>query len=203
MNITRSQSFILAAAGLLLFFGVGILVSHRSSNSVVESQSDSGSAVENPEEPEAASRFVLNDFNRSETKDGKKLWEIHAKVGEYSPETNIARLQSAEIFYYKTAEDTVRLTADHGRIVLKGPSLQEAEIEGNVNISLEQRKISLKTSNATFNKDLNTVSAPGFVEMHGELFDLSGNSLKADLASKTFVLEDNVKSVMRGGKIGK
>lgn len=195
MNITRRQSILYTVIGLGLFFSLGILLSktgHRASMvTSVENNTSAGESASN------SSRVLMGNFQRSETKNGKKIWEVQAKSGEYFPEQNTAVVKDAIVWFYRNTGETVRLTANEASLHLSGPSLDSCDLSGDVKLFLEEKSISLKTASASYSKETNTVRAPGQVEIHGDFLDLSGSSLIANLGTNSFTLEKNVKSIVK------
>lgn len=194
MRLTKIQSRVLAVGVLALFFGVSVVVTTQSKKDKnVEVNTD----LFPKNEPTPDSKFVLKEFSRSETRDGKKLWEVKAKSGQYYPESNTAKLEEATLWMFRDEGGPVELKAGHAKLYLKGVSLASAQVEGNVVINYPDKKVTLETDAAEFNQEKNSVSALGKVTIHGELLDIVGEGLSADLNTREFHLERDVKTVVK------
>lgn len=198
MNITRSQSILSAVILLAVFFGIAFLYAGRESRPAMVKQEEAApSAQQERGEP----HFTLNDFERSETKNGRKIWEVKGRTAEYFPQSNTARVTNANLWFFRGNGDIIRLDADSASIELRGSELKSADLSGSVVVNVENRSVRMETDRAIYNKDDNTVVAPGVVRMTSEMFDLSGTSLVAHLDTSIFVLEKDVQSIVKKTKV--
>lgn len=193
MNITRSQSILLAVVGLAVFFAIGIVFSLRSPKGVVQSAKEVKFAVD----PENGANIRLNDFQRSETKDGKKVWEVKGRVGEYFPEHNLVKIGGADLWLYRKDGEVIHLVAEEATVELEGNSLRSADLRKNVLVDIQSRGATIETDHAIYSKTDDIVRAPGPVKFHNEMMDLSGISLIAHVSARELTLEQHVESVIR------
>ena len=195
MNITRSQSIVLTIISLGLFFGIGFFFSLRQKTGIVQSAREVSLAL-NSENGQGAS-ILLSEFHRSETRDGVKLWEVRGEKGEYFPGQNTARITKPDLWFFRREGDVVHLTAKNGTVHVDGSTLVMADLEGDVQVKVENRGVTIDTERAVYRKDTETVHAPGPVQMRSEMLDLSGTSLVANITTQEFVLEHEVRSIIR------
>lgn len=144
------------------------------------------------------SKFVLNKFQRSETRDGKKIWEVDAKRGQYFPESNSAKLEDALLYFYKDDGSSLELTAQEAKLNFSGTSLISAE--GYKGVTLVNSEVKMQTEQATYDHDKQRIFAPGFVTIKGDLIDVSGYKLEMNMQSKEIKLNENVESLIRPKK---
>ena len=200
MKITRSQSLALAAAVILLFFMLSIaLIRHSSPPAPQRGASAperSAPAAASPSAAQEDSRFMLDNFRRSEIKNGRKAWEVVAKRGRYSPETQTAQIEEAKVWVYRKDDEVVELTAPHATLFINGNTLDHVDAGGGVKI-VHNDQVTITTDTASYDKARNIVIAPGHVTLTSERADIEGDELRADLTSKEVTLARNVTTVIR------
>ncbi len=200
MKLRKNQSIVLAVTIIVAFFVVGIWFMPSESRHLPSAPSEpapevSPVAVATPS-PGSDSKFVLKEFHRFEVKDGRKVWEAKGSQGQYSPEDNAARIQDAQVWIYQKDGKQVTMTARQAVLKLQGPGLKGADASGDVTIIYNQNE-TLKTDLLSYDKEKNKVSAPGLVTISGALLDISGEILDGDLATKSFTLKKNVRTVLK------
>lgn len=194
MKLTRSQSLALAGGTLLLFFMLSVFLSPKSE--LATTATTSGQPTASSSETPSNSRFVLGTFERSEIRDGKKLWEIKAQHGEYFPESNSATVEDALLTLYRE-DKPVELQAAHATITLSGATLSKADLSGGVKMIYIDQNITVDTPTALIDMPNNQVSAPGNVVVVGPDFELRGDKFSGDLKTHNFKLLENVSTVLR------
>lgn len=209
MRLTKSQSIVIAAGSILLFFGIAImLVQGRGSipvRPVSNSQSQAAPIITNSESSNPGSttlptsEVILNRFHRSEVKDGKKLWEVQAQQGRYLPESASIELTSAHLSVYQKSGETVTLQAQKATLYLSGQELVRAETSGGVKVDRDG-KVTLETERATYMRNDNIVQAPGFVQIKSDTLNVSGTGLEVNLDTEEIKLNSEVSSVVQPSK---
>ena len=142
---------------------------------------------------------VFGAFKKSEEKDGKKLWEITARVGKFHPTTGLAELQDSEVHLLK-GEDTITMNSDTALITLKGSELEKVEATGNVVIHSAVRETTMYTDSLLYNKEDDTVFSKDFVRVVSPDMEISGTGLKGNTALKNFTLKENVSTTVQAKK---
>lgn len=208
MKLTRRQSITLALAILIIFFGVSIAlidddarrgITELSSNSYNLDQSETAlderlSSLQ--ESGQNGPAITLNKFHRSETKNGKKLWEISASSGQYLPENQSAIVENATLLFFQEDGKVIELAADQAKLTIEDANLNNAEIEGSVKVTFN-KEISLSTDEAVYDRLNNLVTAPGLVKIESDMIEIIGEELEADLNKQEFILKRNVSSVIK------
>lgn len=204
MYLTKAQSLTVALGTLALFFVGGITYMRLSQPSFVSPTSETPATIEPTAVPEntglatpaSGSNFVLENFHRSEMKDGKKVWEVSAVKGHYFPETNTARLETPSLLFYRPNGEVVQLNAEGATITLAGTSLTRAEITGKVKLVYSE-KVTMETELAVYDKEKNLVTAPGEVTITSAQLDIVGRELTAKLDRNEFRLAKDVSSTVK------
>ena len=207
MKITKNQSLALAVSIIVLFFIIGILLMPDNTTPPQDSQSiepatPTAAAVEATISAAAAitpgteSKFVLKEYQRSEVRDGRKLWEAKGTQAQYFPETNSAKILNAKIWMYKKDGQVITIDAGEAVLHLQGAGLSGADASKGVTIVYNNQQ-SLETDKLTYDKAKSSVFAPGFVKIKGELLDISGEILEGDLEKNEFKLKKNVSSTLK------
>lgn len=196
MKISRKQSIVLSLLCLSFFFGIGFFFSQQ--HKLPSTQSVKGISIKLNSEIEGGSQIVLDEFHRSESKNGRKMWEVKGKKGEYSPKTGTARITEADLWLYKESGDIVHLLANQGIVQLDGVTLRTADLEGNVSVSVENKSVTVTTEKAIYDKSLEVVRAPGKVKLTSTMGEISGESLIAKIDKLEFILEKNVQTIIKG-----
>lgn len=192
MRLTKVQSRILASGVFVFVFLIGALLTKSKKElgtvPTIEFSKDANGELD--------AKVVFGEFRKSEIKDGKKLWEIHARTGRYSPEKNIADLEETEVTIYKE-RDTIKLTTDRARVTMSGTTLTAVDAEGNVVAHSQERDVTLKTPRAIYNKEADTLSCPDHVEIIAPQGTVSGDGLDGTIDVKKFTLKRNVRTYIK------
>ncbi len=191
MYLSRSHSILIAVSILILFFIVGLALLPKHTNRGAAKMSLELDLI-----TEEGPKVTLNQFHRSETRNGEKLWEIEAKSGEYLTASNTARLQQSSVWFYKKGKEPIKISSDKAEIELEGSSLGKAHMNGNVKITYGE-KGELLTDQATYDKAEDSISSPTKVKIHSALIDVTGDGLTGKISTKEFKLLRNVDSVIR------
>lgn len=143
--------------------------------------------------------FVLNDFHRSLVRDGKVVWEVHGRRGQYDPLSSRATIEKPDLNLVRKNGDTVKLTADKAELTLEGTQLSLAELHDNVVVVYKENTI-VRTSQALYNEKEGRVDIPVPVELDSPMFALKGNKLQALLEPQEITITDGVTSVIKPRK---
>jgi LPS export ABC transporter protein LptC len=205
MRITKRQSIVAAILILTAFFASGTFFVRRNrpgtdagggSAGASSSAAASSSLAAPLEIPSAGkSMVVLNEFHRSETKDGRKLWEVTARQGHYFAETQSADLYDAKLLVYRKNGDTVYLDAKRAALTFSGFGLEKASLSEGMHLSLGTQ-VSLETAAAVYDKKQDTVVAPGSVKISNDVVEIKGEELHVNLDSQELSLARNVETVI-------
>ncbi len=207
MYISRAQSRTFAVlAGLLFIAGAVASTLFSSGREKLPTTSLSQDRVEDiqvtnltesAEKPKPASddssRFMLNNFQRSEVKNGRKVWEIIAPAGQYHPEKQSATVQQPVLVLFKDDGKKIELRAKQAELKFEGAGLAWAKALGAVHINYAD-EILIDSESAIYDKTNNLVTSDELVNIKTERLLISGKSLRANLETQQIDLKINVKT---------
>ncbi len=189
MHLTKRQAQLLAGGVLGGFFLVGSLLTGAKSQLGSLPKIEFGKNADGTME----ARVVIGEFRKSETKDGKKIWEVTAATARYYPDKNIAELENGLVWLFR-GEDTVKISSKLATVHLQGTGLEKVRATGAVVVESNARGVTLKTEEAIFNKVTELLECPGFVEITSPQGEISGDGLVGDTGAENFTLQKNVKT---------
>lgn len=192
MHLSKRQGQLLAATVLGGFFLIGAILTGAKSQfgsiPKIELQKDA--------EGNTQARVVIGEFRKSESKDGKKIWEVQASTARYYPDKNIAELENGSVWLYRE-DDVVEVTSKLATVHLTGSTLLDVKAEGAVVVHSKKRGVFFRTEEATYNKEKESLECPGHVDITAPQGDISGEGLTGDTAAKDFTLKRNVTTVLK------
>jgi len=210
VRLNRQQSRILAVGIIVGFFVIGgaLLSNQRRGMFVPPVEPVAEPARSEPLPPEVQSSaaptptpddtgavHVLNEFHRSESKNGKKLWEITGARAEYLMKENAARLTDAKLSLYRPDDQTVQIEAQHALLHLNGSSFTKLEASGAV-VLKRGAEFTLKTELATYDGESQVVHAPGAVTILNGRLEILGEDLTAHVQDESMHLARNVRTTI-------
>ena len=214
MHISRSQSIFLATGVIVLFFVVGIVFVQRSNRlpgrnvqPTIPTTATAPTTLATKVTPAASatsedneSQFRLYNFERSQTRNGKKVWEVKAKEGQYYPETNTARVTEGILWLFRDDGDAIQINAGSATLHLQGTGLKKAELFEGVTVVLKDRELKVTTDRASFEQESSRVQASGEVVIETPRMWISGVGLDGYMRAQEFTLAQNVKSLLKPAK---
>ncbi len=205
LYLRRRQSRVMAVSAIVIFFALGVVFlkvnqttpapPKLSNQASTNPDSSSSSLIDGSPSSQAdnSSGFTLNNFERSETRDGKKVWEVKAKQGHYMPQQNQAIVEDAILWMYRTENQTIRLETKHAKLILDGQKLVKAEAYDGVKI-IQNDEVTLETERATYDQIQGSLIAPGHVTITSTLYTVVGDGLEGNTDSRDFRLLKNVQT---------
>lgn len=139
---------------------------------------------------------VFGEFRKSEVKNGKKQWEVYAKVGRYRPKDGKAELENPIVSLFRD-DDIVELTADKGLVTLEGTGLKNVETIGNVVIVSKNRKTTVKSDKMYYDQTTEQITAPGLVMIESPRIVTTGLNLSGNTGLSRFTLQDQVQTTIQ------
>jgi LPS export ABC transporter protein LptC len=140
--------------------------------------------------------FTLNDFRRTETKNGRIIWKVNAHIGEYLKGQDSAKLTKAFLVLYQENGDIVEVTSDSALLSLKGNELTTAEMSGNVIMNINKERY-VHTEKATYEKVKDLIIAPGYAKIEDSNMVLEGESLTVKIEEQALSFDKNVKTTVK------
>lgn len=201
MRLNRSRSIALALLLIIGFFILANLTAPKRKNAIptanttaVNEAKDSATEETATTHPETDSQFELSNFQRSENKDGKKVWEVTAAKGRYFPEKELTTLYDAKIISMKN-ETPYTIKAKEADVRLVGETIESADIRGSVEATL-QNGVTVYTETAYYNHSKQEVTAPSAVKIEGEFYVSIGDTMNVDIETQTIELKGNVRTIL-------
>jgi len=215
MHITKRQSRVLSVAILIGFIGIGIAFwrsnipeyEYGTATSTEEKQTDKVAKEPTATAPRAAaiippdadSKFTLERFHRSETKDGQTLWEISGSEAEYFPEQNAILIHDCFLLFFTEDQKKIELEAKTARLVIEESRPVRVQAEGDVELRYND-EVTIKTERANYTAKDNLLTSPGKVHIIGEGFSTEGYRMRVRLDREEFRLLRDIKTVIDPSK---
>ena len=144
-----------------------------------------------PDETEETMVQRMTEFRRVKMQDDKKVWEIVARQARYFADTNAVVIDTPEVSLYFSDGEAVALRCQEGTVHLNGESdLLHIDLRGNLEIQMGA--ISLKTDQATYDHQKNTISSAGVIHVVGQGFTLEGKGYTVAVDTKQLTLNAEV-----------
>ena len=144
--------------------------------------------------PDAAEETLvqrMTEFRRVKMQDGKKVWEIVARQARYFADTNAVVIDTPEVSLYFGDGEALALRCQEGTVHLDGESeLLHIELRGSLEIQMGD--IALKTDQATYDRQKNTISSDGVIHVVGQGFTLEGKGYTVAVDTKQLTLNTEV-----------
>jgi LPS export ABC transporter protein LptC len=191
IRLNRNKSRLLAILTLVLFAGLGILMVKKNQplKRLKKNLDYSSSEI-------TTTGFTLNDFRRTESKNGKTIWKVNAQIGEYLKGQDSAKLTKAFLVLYQENGDIVEVTSDSALLSLEGNELKSAEMSGNVVMNVNKERY-VHTEKAIYEKVKDLITAPGYAKIEDSNMVLEGESLVVKVEEQFLSFDRNVKTTVK------
>ena len=177
--------FMLGITVLGLILGLGYL------SSQVGKDPATARLIDELPPPQEALVQRMTEFRRVKMQDGKKVWEIVARQARYFADSNAVVIDTPEVSLYFSDGEAVALRCREGTLHLDGESeLLHIELRGN--LEMQMGSISLKTDQATYDRQQNTISSDGVIHVVGQGFTLEGKGYTVAVDTKRLTLNTEV-----------
>ena len=205
--LTRKQSMRLGLGLLAAFFiGSGAIIYSKNASDIPASiETPAQVTTENISTPSPKEQqpvgigFVLNDFHRSLERDGKVVWDIVGKRGQYNALANSARIEEARLIVVQADGELVTLTAKHADLILSGTELTRAELSDDV-VVIYKDNTTLTTSRAIYEEKTGRVEIPVPLVLENPMFTLTGKQAVALVESQDVTISNGVKTMIKPRK---
>lgn len=195
IHLSRRQSIFLASSLIGLFF-IGMWALSRGSSTTGFKTATAAPTPGHYPTPQQGAQFLLNDFHRSEIKNGRKIWEVKAVKGEYFPGKQMAQIFEADVWLFRSETEKVFLSAPEAEITFDGTALNKAFFPAEVHVVYNDQ-YTVDTSAATYDKASDTVSSDQRVTLTSDMIDVEGSRFIAHSAENSIVISGGVKTVIK------
>ena len=165
----------------------------------IQTTSSEDTSVTRDQSESTAEGFALESFHRSETRDGKTLWEVLGNNARYFPEENRVDIEACLFFTTDEKGHKIILKASKATLILKGPELQFVRFPNDVRLDYGS-DMKIITSAADYDHKEGEVTTSAHVQVVGDWFIVEGDGLKARLDSEQYEIQRNVTSVLEPQK---
>jgi LPS export ABC transporter protein LptC len=191
--MTRSQvRFISALAALLLLGGI---VYYLTVTLRQQRQTERWMAGIVPDAVSDADQRMQN-FRRVQVRDGKKVWEIAARQARYFEDSSEVAVDDPEVSLYLKNGETIALRCGEGRLHIGTDVRDVTRIELKKDLEIQIGDFSLRTQEAVYDSEHNTISSPGFVQISGRGLLIEGQGYTVDVAEKRLTLNSEVRTIV-------
>ena len=170
-RISRLQSRVLAFTVIFVAFGLGILITRTQQDPKRPKREMKFSGAEI-----TSTGFILNNFQRTEIKDGKTLWIMKADQGEYLKGQDSVKLTNSFLTLYQENGDVVEVKSDSAIMELLAGKLNTAKMIGNVKMNVNKERY-VYTQEALYDKNKEVITAPGYAKIEDRNIILEGKEL--------------------------
>ena len=143
--------------------------------------------------PRVAQR--IRDFHRVKVDDGRKVWEVSAKEAQYYEDEQMVMVVEPRVSVYLKDGRVIGLSGKEGKIFLGDRDLRRVELDGSIDVQLGD--YALHAEHASYDREHDLITAPGFVEIRGTDFDVRGKGMEIQVASQRLTLAHGVETVIR------
>lgn len=140
--------------------------------------------------------FVLNDFHRSLEREGKLVWDIVGKRGQYDAATNRAQIEEPRLLVVQENGDEVTLTARRAEIMLSGTKLAKADLFEDVVVVFKGGSV-LKTTRATYDETAGRIDIPVPLTITNPMVSVSGKQAVGLVGPQELTISGGVETVIQ------
>lgn len=144
------------------------------------------------------SRVQLEEFHRIEIKEGKPVWEVHAKDAKYYPREFVTHVNDASLKIFREKDGDISVRSAAARLYLGGTTLTKAILDGNIQIE-SAKQFAISTESAEFDALARVFRANGEVRIAGQGFDVRGRDFTYEVETGVLTLRHEVRCVFEQG----
>ena len=184
--------FMLGLTVLGLILGLGYLSSQVGKDPATARLIDE---LSTPDATEETLVQRMTEFRRVKMQDGRKVWEIVARQARYFADRNAVVIDTPQVSLYFSDGEALALRCQEGTVHLDGEAdLLHIELRGNLEIQMGE--VSLKTEQATYDRQKNTISSDGVIHVVGQGFTLEGKGYTVAVDTRQLTLNTEVSTTV-------
>jgi LPS export ABC transporter protein LptC len=142
----------------------------------------------------------MKDFRRTKVRDGKKVWEIVARQARYSQERQEVIVEGPEFSLYLKDGEIIAVKSQEARVHLDGEGQEVTRVKLKGNLEMRIGDFSIKTQEATFESERNTLVSDSTVQIDGPGLSVAGQGYTVDVAEKRLTLNADVQTTVNKGE---
>jgi LPS export ABC transporter protein LptC len=146
-----------------------------------------------------SSTISLSDFHRSESKDGKLVWDVKAVRGEYYPESGRANLKTPAIQLFSEEGSSVTIGAPVGLVLLENEALREARVSGGARV-VHQSGVVVESPELTYGAGTQEISTDKTATITGDGVVATSDVLNFHTGTQRLKLSNHVRTTFAGGR---
>ncbi len=144
--------------------------------------------------PEADQR--LQNFRRVLVRDGKKVWEITSRQAQYFETSGEVVVDAPEVSLYLNDGEVIAIRCGEGRLRRGKDDKDISQIELKNDLEIQVGDFSLRTQEALYDSEHNTISSPGAVQITSRGLVVEGQGYTVDVADKRLMLNSDVRTTV-------
>jgi len=191
--ISRRHSLAVAVGSLVLCLLCGVVLLRGKQTTVVGFGTGSEELLNLP----ASSTVSLKDFHRSESKDGKLVWDVTAVRGEYYPESGKANLKTPSVKLFSEDGSSITINAPVGLVLLDNEALRETRVTGGARV-VHQSGVVVESPELTYSAGAQEISTNKTAKITGNGVVTTGNILSFKTDTQKLRLANGVRTTLTG-----
>lgn len=149
-------------------------------------------------EPDVSQR--IEHFRRVKVKDGRKVWELTAQEAEYLTEQGQVVVASPKLAFYSGDGRDIQVRGKEGHIFLTDGNVQRIEVSGGIEVTVGEYFVA--TEKAIYFENINSIIAPGEVNLKSAELALAGNGMMLELNEQRVRFLRGVTTTFQGSHQG-
>jgi LPS export ABC transporter protein LptC len=137
----------------------------------------------------------LSTFQPPEGIEQRMLWEIAARQARYLEEAQVVIVDEPEVAVYLEDGSVISLHGREARVQID-EKRQVVHIELKGNLEMQVGEFLIRTQEAIFEDEQNTITSTSPVEISGPGVTVAGQGYMVDVANKLFVLNADVQTTI-------
>ncbi len=138
----------------------------------------------------------MENFRRVQVRDGKKVWEIAARQARYFEASGEVVVDAPEVSFYLSDGEVIALRCGEARLHRGKEEKDISQIELKKDLQIQVGDFSLRTQEAVYDSEHDTISSSGAVQILGRGLVVEGQGYTVDVADKRLMLNSDVRTTV-------
>jgi len=149
-------------------------------------------------EPDVSQR--IKEFRRVKVKDGRKEWELTAEEAEFLTDQGQVVVAGPKLAFYGGDGRDIQVKGKEGRIFLSDGDVERIEVAGGIEVTVGEYFVA--TDKAIYFENINSIVAPGEVNLRSAELALAGNGMMLELGEQRVRFLRGVTTTFQGSRHG-